>query len=386
MPSERSFGRLRYTRGRSFRGRRGRQVAYTEARGGAESDAVIPGPARSQAPDETFQPPWWLHSRHLQSMLASVTLRRGPIVRRARPLLGAQRELLLECGDGVRLQCWRSSGAPGGPPAVVLHGWEGSAESLYVLSLSQQLYERGFDVFRLNLRDHGETHHLNAGLFHSCRLPEVCGALRAVRRITGQPLRLVGFSLGGNFLLRAAAQARSAGLDLDHVVAVSPVLDPHETLRALEEGFTGYARYFARKWWRSLRKKEALWPQQYDLRELRGVNDLRRLTAELIQRYTEFATLDEYLHGYSITGERLATLETPSLIITSLDDPIIPAQDLRHLARPPRLRVLVTRRGGHCGFLERLTGPTWAERRIIAELTPTTRGLDATAASAEQVA
>lgn len=347
-------------------------MIQTQALNAAESDAVLPA--------GDFQPPWWLHNRHLQSMLASVALRRGPIVRRARPLLAAQQELLLDCGDEVRLQCWRSSGSPGGPPAVVLHGWEGSAESLYVLSLSQQLYERGFDVFRLNLRDHGETHHLNAGLFHSCRLAEVCGALRALGRLSGQPLRLVGFSLGGNFLLRAAAQASSARLELQSVMAVSPVLDPHETLRALEEGFTGYARYFARKWWRSLRKKEAVWPQRYDLRELRGINDLRRLTDELIRRYTEFETLDEYLLGYSITGERLATLETPALIITSLDDPIIPAEGLRHLAQPASLCLAVTPRGGHCGFLDRLNGPSWAERRIVAELTATvSRPIDAEA-------
>ena len=361
-------------------------MAQTRARGAEEFDAVVPARAQPRAPDQDFQPPWWLRNRQLQSMLASVAVRRGPIVRRARALLRAQQELLLECGEGVRLQCWRSSGAAGGPPVVVLHGWEGSAESLYVLSLSQQLFERGFDVFRLNLRDHGETHHLNRGLFHSCRLAEVCGALRAVQRLTGQPLRLVGFSLGGNFLLRAAAQARADRLDLAHVVAVSPVLEPHETLRALEDGFPGYARYFARKWWRSLRKKETLWPQEYDLRELRGSHDLRRLTAELIRRYADFASLDEYLHGYAITGPRLATLEVPSLVISSLDDPIIPARDLERLARPASLRILATRRGGHCGFLERLTGPTWAERLIIAELTLTIDAPQYGAVAAEELA
>ncbi len=321
------------------------------------------------APEDGFQPPLWLRSRHLQSMLASVSVRRGAIVRRAAPLLAAQRELLLECGEGVRLQCWRSTGAPGGDPVVVLHGWEGSAESLYVLSLSQQLYERGFDVFRLNLRDHGETHHLNPGLFHSCRLAEVCGALRALRRLTGRPIRLVGFSLGGNFLLRAAAESRAADLDLRSVIAVSPVLDPQATLRALETGFHAYALYFARKWWRSLLKKETTWPAEYNLSDLRGLYDLRRLTAELIQRYTDFPSLDAYLSGYALVGARLASLEVPALIITALDDPIIPAQDLVRLAHPPRLRITVTRRGGHCGFLDRVTGPTWAERRILAELT-----------------
>ena len=320
-------------------------------------------------PDD-FHPPAWLRNRHLQSMLASTGARRGPIARRAAPLIAAQREMLLDCGGGVRLQCFRSSPHDvQAPPVVLVHGWEGSAESLYVLSLGQQLFDRGFDVLRLNLRDHGETHHLNRGLFHSCLLPEVVGAMRALQlAVGGGPLRLVGFSLGGNFMLRAAAQARAADLDIARVIAVSPVLDPGDTLRALESGFIGYPLYFVRKWWRSLLKKQAAWPAHYDFTELRGVRDLRRLTAELIRRFTDFGSLEEYLEGYSITGGRLRGLEAPTTIITSLDDPIIPAGGLVRLAHPSALRIVMTRFGGHCGFLDRLTGPTWVERRILAEL------------------
>ncbi len=352
----------------------------------AEEGEAVPQAPRAWPLEEGFRPPFLLRNRHLQSMLASIGLRRGPIVRRAAPLLADQRELLLDCGEGVRLQCFRS-GAGQGEPVVLLHGWEGSADSLYVLSLGQQLFERGFDVLRLNLRDHGETHGLNRGLFHSCRLPEVLGALRALQRLTGQPLRLVGFSLGGNFLLRAGAEARTAGLDLGRIIAVSPVLDPHETLSALEKGFRGYSVYFARKWWRSLRKKQAAWPQDYDFRDLHGTRDLRRLTSELIGRYTRFASLDEYLDGYSLTGHRLEGLEVPSTLLTALDDPIIPPGGLARLARPSCLDIVVTRRGGHCGFLEQLNGPTWAERLVVEELTLKEPGArESTAEPAEEVA
>lgn len=302
-------------------------------------------------------------------MLASTAARRGPIARRAAPLLAAQREMVLDCGDGVRLQCFRSSSPQGhGLPVVLLHGWEGSAESLYVLSLGQQLFERGFDVLRLNLRDHGDTHHLNRELFHSCLLPEVIGAIRALQSVLGQALRLVGFSLGGNFVLRVGAEAGTAGLELAKIIAVSPVLDPNDTLQALEGGFVGYPLYFVRKWWRSLLKKQAAWPTHYDFAELRRVRDLRNLTAELIRRFTQFRSLQEYLDGYSITGGRLAGLSVPTTLITSLDDPIIPAGALERLAHPPSLRIVVTRYGGHCGFLDRLTGPTWVERHVLAEL------------------
>ena len=253
---------------------------------------------------------------------------------------------------------------------MVLHGWEGSAESLYVLSLAQQLYDRGFDVIRLNLRDHGGTHHLNRELFHSCRLPEVIGAMRSLQALfPGKRMYLVGFSLGGNFLLRVATDtAGDPTLHIGKVIAVSPVLDPGATLIALERGIPGYQLYFIRKWMRSLLKKQAAWPTDYDFGTFGNFTNLRRMTADLIRHFTEYPTLDDYLNGYSITGGRLDGLAVPASIITSLDDPIIPAHSIESLARPPSLQLTVTRYGGHCGFVERLVGPTWVERRIVSEL------------------
>jgi predicted alpha/beta-fold hydrolase len=316
-----------------------------------------------------FRPPRWLSNRHLQSMLASSSLRRSSVERRAAAVIAAEKQMLLDCGDGVRLECFHSAPAHStGRPAVLLHGWEGSAQSLYVLSLSQLLFDRGFEVVRLNLRDHGDTHHLNRDLFHSCRLPEVIGAVQVLQGLFPRPLHLVGFSLGGNFMLRVAARAADASLNLARVIAVSPVLDPTETLLALERALPGYQLYFVRKWVRSLLKKQAAWPQVYDFREINRLASLRRMTIELVRRFTEFASLDDYLNGYSIVGPGLEGLEVPASLITSLDDPIIPARSLERLARTAALKLTLTGRGGHCGFLERLSGPSWVERWILAEL------------------
>ncbi len=335
--------------------------------------------------DDDFRPARWLRNHHVQSMLASTAWRRGRLLRQSAPLLSAAREVLLDCGAGVRLQCFISTPARAtSVPVVLLHGWEGSASSLYVLSLARQLFERGFEVVRLNLRDHGDTHHLNRELFHSCRLAEVIGAVAALQRLSGgRPLQLVGFSLGGNFMLRVAAQAGAAGLNLARVIAVSPVLDPVETLAALQGGMPGYESYFVRKWLRSLRRKQACWPDTYDFARIARLRDLKLMTAELVRAYSEFPTLEDYLNGYAITGERLSKLEVPASILTALDDPIIPAAALARLARPPALSLTVTRYGGHCGFFEQLQGPTWLERRILALLGA---GAGATLADAQEVA
>jgi predicted alpha/beta-fold hydrolase len=324
--------------------------------------------------DDSFNPPWWLKNPHVQSSLVSLPVRRKFVERRAAALIANSQEHLLDCGDGVRLQCFYSSPAaalqrePIGT-VVLVHGWEGSSASLYMLSLAQSLYNVGFEIVRLNLRDHGETHHLNRDIFHSCLLPEVVGAVKRLQEMfPARPLALSGISLGGNFMLRVAAKAREAGLRIAKVVAISPVLDPVETLHALEHGHELYHWYFIRKWNRSLVKKQAAWPDYHDFAEFLRLTSLRDKTAEMVAKFTQFASLDDYLNGYSITGDRLTTLSSPATIITSLDDPIIPVSGLERLSPSPHLKVTLTRWGGHCGFFDTLSGETWLERRLIAEL------------------
>jgi predicted alpha/beta-fold hydrolase len=314
-----------------------------------------------------FNPGRWLRNRHIQSIYPSLPLQKRLMRRRAAPLLQASVPLLLDCGDGVRLQAFHAA-----PPAaddrlvVLLHGWEGSADAAYMQSLGQDLFADGAEVVRLNLRDHGDTQHLNRGLFHSCLLPEVAGAVAdVVRRFPGRRLWLVGFSLGGNFMLRVAALPEAAELGLQGVIAVSPVLDPARTLDALERESPVYRRYFVWKWSRSLRRKQELWPDTHDFGDLLQLADLRRMTAELVARNTDFRHVDEYLDGYAITGRRLESLAAPAVILTSQDDPIIPAQDLSRLAKGPRLRIHVTRHGGHTGFLERVGHPSWANHFVL---------------------
>lgn len=322
----------------------------------------------------SFEPSWWLRGQHLQSILPSFPGRRPFVERRAAPMLAASREHVLDCGDGVRLQAFHAAPTSFNPEkprtlAVLLHGWEGSSQSLYVLSLAQSLYELGIDVVRLNLRDHGDTHHLNRELFHSCRLDEVVGAVKEIQaRFVRDRLVLAGFSLGGNFMLRVAAQAPQANLRIQRAIGISPVLDPATTIDALESGAALYRWYFVRKWTRSLRRKQQAWPGEFQLDELMASQDLRRMTRELVLSHAGYPRVEDYFAGYAITGDRLASLVVPSTLVTALDDPIIPAADLARIARPPALKVITTQTGGHCGFFESFTGPGWIDRLVLAEI------------------
>jgi predicted alpha/beta-fold hydrolase len=324
--------------------------------------------------ESDFHPPRWMRNPHIQSLLVSLPFRRKAVERFAKPLLAASEEQVLECGEDVRLQAFFSRPATLGLPSVgktalLLHGWEGNSNTLYILSLAQKLFAHGFDVVRLNLRDHGSTHHLNRDLFHSCLLPEVIGAAQRVQAmLPGQLLHLAGFSLGGNFALRVAAQADAARLKIAKVVAISPELDPGETLRAVERGFPLYHRYFMRKWGQSLLRKQAAWPSVYDFTGMIRLPSLRHMTEEMVRRFTPFNGLEEYLSGYSITGDKLASLTVPASIVIACDDPIVPISGLQRLPKLPNLTVTATRHGGHCGFFDQWAGPTWLETRLVEYL------------------
>ncbi len=316
-------------------------------------------------PEPTFRPHPLLRGAHLQSMLGSSAIRRTLVRRRARELLENSREQILDAGDGVRLKGVYSPHPSPRALAILLHGWEGSVASTYLIDAAHHLWRAGCSVFRLNFRDHGDTADLNPGIFHSCRIDEVVGAVAATAAdIPVRPMLLVGFSLGGNFALRVALRAPEAGIPLRHVISVSPVINPAAGLLAIERALWLYEAYFLRKWRSSLKRKQTLYPDRYRFDDvLRG--GIRELTAALVQRYTDFAGLDAYLDGYSVAGTRLSGLQIPATIVTAKDDPVIPLADFLELRLPPAAELVVTTHGGHCGFIRDLRLTSWIVEFIV---------------------
>lgn len=319
---------------------------------------------------KAYAPRGLLRNAHLQSIFPTLALHRARVRRRAAPLIAASEPIVVDCGEGTRLQAWYASPSPRPrATALLLHGWEGSATAGYLLSLGQELFASDVAVVRLNLRDHGDSHALNRELFHSCRLPEVTGAVRALARRYGTaPFVGVGFSLGGNFLLRVAAEPEAASCGLARVIAISPVLDPARTLLALERGPAVYRRYFVWKWTRSLKRKQAVWRGEHDFADVIRHADLRLMTAALVREHTAYSGIDAYLEGYAITGSRLAGLAVPASLLVAEDDPIIPVADLDRLARNELLHVVRTPHGGHTGFLMNWRGESWANAFVREQI------------------
>ena len=310
----------------------------------------------------SIKPPALLRNPFVQSYLASTPFRAIG----KNPMSDAAQEMIIKTPDGTRLQGFYSKHPQSAGLVLLLHGWEGSARSTYVRCSGRYFFNRGYSVFRLNLRDHGESHHLNLGLFFGSLLQEVVDAVGEIAAIEAdRPFFMIGFSMGGNYVLRVAARAGGRPIDnLKHAVAVSPVIDPDRATRLIDARPT-FRLYFLRKWRRSLVKKQAAFPGKYDFSDICRMNSIYQITTALLMRYSSFESPGTYFDSYALTADALAPIRVPTTLITAKDDPIIPADDFESLDLNGWTRLTMQDYGGHNGFIESLSLRVWYQPYIL---------------------
>ncbi len=308
-----------------------------------------------------FRPPVLMRDQMVQTILASLKYRK----KGTNPMVEAGRDIILDCDDGVRLKGSYSPHPANKALVIFLHGWEGSQDSTYVVAAGRRLYERGASVFRLNYRDHGDTHELNEGLFYSTLFNEVFEAVKqAAKKADGAPVYIVGFSLGGNFALRIARSLRDLSIqNLKHIFAISPVIDPWGAAPLVDLNPL-YQRYFLKKWTRSLRKKQALYPDIYDFGKILSQRTVLGILEKILPRYSEFSDLKSYFDSYRLDKRDLENCPIPLSLISAADDGMIPVEDLLGLKLNHRARRIIHPHGGHNGFFQSLKGPTWYDDYI----------------------
>jgi uncharacterized protein len=259
------------------------------------------------------------------------------------------------------------------PTLLLLHGLEGSADAHYMRGIASKAWSRGFNVVRLNQRNCGDTDHLSEGVYHSGLTSDPMAVVRELVEDDGLPSIVVtGYSLGGNLTLRMAGEyGREAPSALNAFAAVSPTLDLAACVAALERAPNFiYQWNFMRDLKRRIRRKAELYPHLYPTEPLRRLRTVRHFDDAYTAPMSGFRDAADYYHRASALRviDRIAL---PTLIITADDDPFIPVEQFRDPAVTgnPRVQVIITRHGGHCGFIGAKAGAAddgyWAERTLV---------------------
>lgn len=315
---------------------------------------------------EVFAPDGLLRNSMVQTVLASA----GFGAKRNNSMLRDERKDIIELDSDVQLvsslSCKGKDISRG--LFVLLHGWEGSMESSYVLRTGKFLYERGFSILRLNFRDHGDTHHLSPEPFNGSLMPEVYQAIRKLLLKNSYPkVYLGGFSLGGNFSLQIAAKhshSKDSLPGLEHVFAISPAIRPKESTEYMDR-HPILRRYFLKKWTESLLKKKKHFPELFPKREMLKAESVMDLTEKLIPNLTPFPDVDRYFASYTLHRNHLEGLRVKTTIVTSKDDPIIPFSAFQELMGLPNLEIIASEFGGHNGFILNLNWKSWYRDIIL---------------------
>jgi predicted alpha/beta-fold hydrolase len=329
--------------------------------------------AAARPVQEVVRPPRWLRNGTLQTVVGA----RRP--RGVGMMLPGEQPVLLDGGpdetgysDRARLLAYFNRALGDGPSrglVIFLHGWEGCSHSLYNLMIGARLLEGGYDLLRLNLRDHGpgyhvDAHSLNPGLFRATMdLEATIAAQYAARWSGGAPVYLVGPSLGGSFVLRMAMRQRTHPIaNLAKVVAINPAINPSRATD-LVDSQSAILYYFRSRWAQSLRAKQARFPELYDFAPALRMAKVRPMTDWVVRRYTDYADAEEYFGGYAVRGRMLHDIAAPTTIITAADDPVVDVADFHRLDAPPHVDVQIHRYGGHVAYVE-----GWPLRHRLPEL------------------
>lgn len=287
----------------------------------------------------------------------------------------------------ILVQIHRAANGTDAPCLVLVHGLEGSAASPYLVSLARKAVAIGFNAVRVNLRNCGGTLHLSPTLYNAGISPDIialCKWLKEEQKF--KRICLVGYSLGGNVVLKAAAElglANSNQIDLadatekliDCVCAVSPSIDLLTCVIAMETGLNRlYGLRFVHGLKRKVREKSKYFPGKYDLSLLKKVTGVRSFDELFTAPDAGYkGAVDYYEHASSL--RILEHLAVPTLIIASQDDPIVPFSSFKS----PKLKseyitLLAPKFGGHGGFIHhklesneglRVNDRLWAENRIL---------------------
>jgi uncharacterized protein len=316
-----------------------------------------------------FRPRKWLRGGHAQTLAAFFLPRRIDLPP------AEQRLIEVEPGVPVLCHCHWQTERSSALTLIIVHGLEGSSESQYMLGIARNGFAAGMNVVRMNQRNCGGMDHCAPTLYNSSRSGDVAAVARNIVERDGvRGFVLIGFSMGGNLVLKLAGEWGSDGpAEFRGVAVVCPAVNLAAGADALHEPANRiYEYYFLLQLFRRFRRKVRLFPETYDASRLRGIKSLRDFDERVTAYYCGFAGADDY-YDRAAAAHVVDRIARPTLVIHAANDPfvrILP-ETRQKLLSNRNITYIESADGGHCAFVGDCENSSnydgrWAEREVVA--------------------
>jgi predicted alpha/beta-fold hydrolase len=317
----------------------------------------MPTVAEQSLHASAFQPRRFLSNGHLQTILGNYLPREDHLPPAEAQLVEVSAATDDQMSSQILCHChWQPAEVRATrPTAIIVHGLEGSSNSQYVVGNGNKLWLAGCNVIRMNMRNCCGTEGLTPTLYHSGLSADVLAVLRFFADRDGlQSISLIGYSMGGNLVLKLAGDlGNAAPPQLHSVIGVSPAVDLGPSADALHEPVNRiYELKFLRALLSRFRRKVSLFPRVYDANLATGIHSLREFDDRITALYSGFSGADDYYHR-AAAARVLDRIAVPTLIIHALDDPFVRLvpETRSKIAANPNITFVESPHGGHCAFL-----------------------------------
>lgn len=282
--------------------------------------------------------------------------------------LGAAGRLVAEAS-------WRPGERFDSPALILLHGLEGSARSHYLLGISKKAFDAGFHTIRVNTRNCGGTEHLTPTLYSAALSQDVEVLVEHLVQQCGVgEIHACGVSLGANILLKYLGEkGEAAAFRIKAAAVLSPPIDLKRCVLQMEAPRNWiYQRYFLNRLKERMHRKRLFFPEIATPEDIDRVRTIYEFDDVITAPHFGWGTADNY-YRLASSGPLLARVRVPTLIIQSVDDPLIPfcIFEKARIESNPFLHMSLTEYGGHTGFLGARPARAidqdayWGESRVV---------------------
>ena len=280
-------------------------------------------------------------------------------------------QVLLEDGDRIVLHDDQPGGwRQGMRTALLIHGLAGCHLSPYMQRIAAKLVAIGVRVFRMDLRGCGAGFGLARLPYHSGRSEDAAAALRTIaQECPESPTTLIGFSLGGNICLKLLGElGENACGGLDSGIAICPPIDLQAAVERISlRRNRPYDRHFVRMLLAQARERQRVLPDAPPISFERPPRGVWEFDNGFTAPVSGYGTAANYYRQAS-SAQFMPNIRRPTLVIASRDDPLVPWQPFMSVWPTPFVRLEMTHRGGHLGYVGRAgldPDRRWLDWRIV---------------------
>jgi predicted alpha/beta-fold hydrolase len=307
-------------------------------------------------PKSDFKSPFWLISEHWETITPA-------LARKPKKLNYTRERITTRDDDFLDLDFVYNDKSK---IVILSHGLEGHSDKYYMRGMAQYFHSKGWDSLSWNCRSCSEEMNLKPKLYHHGATEDLEDVINYVITKRYQEIALIGFSLGGSLVVKYLGEN---GKNIPNEIAGGVAISIPSQLGSCAKQLSTpsnkfYLKRFMKKLKNKIRQKAAQFPGMFDIKHLDSISNFFEFDTRFTAPMYGFKSAEDF-YTYASAGNYIEGIQTPTLLVSSLNDPMFPDDCYPFDAAKNHhyFHLETPRTGGHMGYWWPGRKVSWIEQR-----------------------